>query len=1301
MPPVTQRISDLLGGVSQLAPHRRRPNELESSLNAIHSLSRGFGKRPNTRHVAKLDSTPGNYVTPDVFLLDYGALGRFYAAFTNADLKVWDENGVEQLINFPNGKSYLPVQTVLTKTVTDDFFVVGGVNTPLAGRANGGGTWVRRAFTGTNTDILKCQTYKLLMGILDGSKGWYSPGWAPPTNDYTVQVKAGTNGFSATSIFELGIRVNPATGAGYYATFTQNTPGSFTLNKRTSWTAAPTVLSGPTAFTAIANPTGSLFKTYSIRATGTLIEVIQDGVVIASAVDATYSSGEPQIMGSATAVQQPYMDNFTVIYNTPNPEDTRLMRTATVGARTFVANRTIKVARDATRKAVVQTPQALLYVEHGDYSTQYNVTIDGLQISYETPAGVDASSRRLISTDNIASELTDLLIASFPSYTFAQFGSMIRVARTDNTDFRISTKDGLADTGVRVIKGRVQRSADLPLRCVEDFVLEVVGDPQEATDNYWVKFDVTNADDYRGIWKECARPGEGVALDPATLPHELVFSEEVTTQITAKGFPAFPVVSLVNPTAISEVWSDSQNDAGTVYSGILNGQKYLELWDHNKDYFINLDAANGGPIKLFIPYLVDARAMDETDHLTIEVSYNDAAASVNWTVAARKTITAGQYLQDQMWEIDIPANIGVNFDIRILATYGSGATPTKTGRMRVYPQLVRPTKYWKFAARDLTWGTSTVYPKDTSWIVTCAGLPANYTQLTDMTGAQIANAIEPLVEALAGVDSSVVTNANGTAIRITSTSGTPVTVTVSAVYDDQTHFWNPNVKLGHSDDALVGKTLKNLSDGSLGIINSNYANGLTITGLSGGVENKIRNGDLCVIVDPAKGFAFRQVKWTDRAAGDSITNPWPSFRDEYIRDVFWHRGRLGLLSGGNILFSEVNTPENFYRTVTTDLIDSDPIDVRWAGGNNALFHTAVPWNGETVIFGDTLQVVPKGDPVFGPKTVRLEQLSAYPCDPQAKPEVAGRFVFFARALNGFTQSQVAALYISPRTRVAEAKNLTLDLPTYLTGAPVDFVADSLLNTVFVLTDDRTKLFHLTYQMEDDTPPLVSWGSWQFTGQIMGIDASNGVLTLVMKYGDGVYLETMDLSASSLFLVDRAKDGSTLSPVFSAGSTTWTLPYAVAIDGSEGVVQVVSKADGSVVATTRPSTTTVRAVGDLTLSSLSIGLQYTFEGQPSTIYLRTADYTGIPKADTRKRLQLHRIRFLHEDTKKYDVTVQGAERSVVTYTFSSTTESNASFRVPVMSENEKVTVKIRSTYPTPVWITSAEWEGTFRSPTGLR
>jgi hypothetical protein len=930
MPPVSQRVPDLLGGVSQQAPHLRRPNELEESLNAYHSPSKGFGKRPNTSHVAKISSSPSSFTNAELQVLNHDGQ-KFYVAVLDQDIQVWNENGIAQTVKTPHGKTYLDI-------------------------------------------------------------------------------------------------------------------------------------SGP----------GSI-------------------------------------------------------------------RMATVGRRTFILNREKTVQIDGTSKSPASTSGAVVYVNQGDFSTIYSLTVSGRTVEYQTPAGLVPSDRRDIATTSVAKTLRDLLVLNLgDTFSVVQVGSMLHISRTDGGDFPISVEDGLAGNGLVLLKTTVQSVADLPLQCVGGFVVEVIGDPSDSKDNFWVRFEISDPVTLTGTWEECPRPGEAVSLDASTLPHELVYSDEVVPATTARAL--IPDAEIVFPIdsfeKIVETWQDPLNGSSYLSS------KWVVLNDHQDDIFVNLEGAVGAPILFGIRYEVDTTKLLADETLKLTIALNDGTAGTTWTTHKTLTFPPGLLLKGQVTEVQIAdataKGVPVNYDVRVMVEYESGATPAaaNVGTVLLEPNLNTGVWYYNLTAKDIVFPAGGLYPKGAvvEFILEPDGtfgggdFPFSYTLTSDMTSEALATALAAAIDAVhsATVGTDVVTTSKGPAVRITKAGGsgpTPPLVsrkfdlfssaTIPIVtFDDNERFWNPDISFGFTGDALDGMTFKNLSDGSSGTITDCYDHGFTFGALSGGVTNKIKDGDLCAVIDPnGSQWTFRKVAWKGREAGDTITNPWPSVRGKKIRDVFFHRGRLGLLCENTIVFSEAAVLENLFRTVTVDLIDSDPIDVEWAGGEGR-FHSAVLWNGEAVLMGDRVQVVPRGEPVFSPKSIRLDVLSDSPCDPRAKPEAADRFVFFGRRVKKdgvATSSQVQVLRISPRTRVAETLTATTHVPSYLAGAPIWFAADSAYRLVLVSTEsDRKTLYHLTYSLEDDVAQAFSWGKWQFAGEVLAAKIIEGVVLCVLKYSDGIYLETLDL-----------------------------------------------------------------------------------------------------------------------------------------------------------------------------------------------
>ena len=80
-----------------------------------------------------------------------------------------------------------------------------------------------------------------------------------------------------------------------------------------------------------------------------------------------------------------------------------------------------------------------------------------------------------------------------------------------------------------------------------------------------------------------------------------------------------------------------------------------------------------------------------------------------------------------------------------------------------------------------------------------------------------------------------------------------------------------------------------------------------------------------------------------RAAGDDFTNPFPSFVDQTINDVFFFKNRLGFVTDTSVIFSEADNYFNFFRTTTQQLLDSAPIDVGLSHTHVAILPHAIPF----------------------------------------------------------------------------------------------------------------------------------------------------------------------------------------------------------------------------------------------------------------------------------------------------------------------------------------------------------------------
>lgn len=213
--------------------------------------------------------------------------------------------------------------------------------------------------------------------------------------------------------------------------------------------------------------------------------------------------------GTQKTVVSPSLTYLT----TANPlEDINLV---TVADYTFIVNKSITVTKSGTTSAV-RPAEAIFYVKNGQYLTTYKIDIDGVnRASYQTLDNSNANHASSITTDNIATELYNDLVAAFPTgYTIVRDGSIIYFSKNTGT-FTASVSDGLGGDGLILVKDKIKSFSDLPYKGYTNFEVEVVGDQGTEFDNYYVYWDGT-------AWVETVKSGLDNEFNTATLPHLLI-----------------------------------------------------------------------------------------------------------------------------------------------------------------------------------------------------------------------------------------------------------------------------------------------------------------------------------------------------------------------------------------------------------------------------------------------------------------------------------------------------------------------------------------------------------------------------------------------------------------------------------------------------------------------------------------------------------------------------------------------------------------------------------------------------------
>ena len=93
----------------------------------------------------------------------------------------------------------------------------------------------------------------------------------------------------------------------------------------------------------------------------------------------------------------------------------------------------------------------------------------------------------------------------------------------DNKDFTISTKDSLANTGMKAVYKEVDAISSLPVENKDGFKVKVKGDPELSSDDYYVQFQTAQGQSFgSGSYVETVGNNIITGYEASTMPHQLI-----------------------------------------------------------------------------------------------------------------------------------------------------------------------------------------------------------------------------------------------------------------------------------------------------------------------------------------------------------------------------------------------------------------------------------------------------------------------------------------------------------------------------------------------------------------------------------------------------------------------------------------------------------------------------------------------------------------------------------------------------------------------------------------------------------
>ena len=444
--------------------------------------------------------------------------------------------------------------------------------------------------------------------------------------------------------------------------------------------------------------------------------------------------------------------------------------------------------------------------------------------------------------------------------------------------------------------------------------------------------------------------------------------------------------------------------------------------------------------------------------------------------------------------------------------------------------------------------------------------------------------------------------------------------------------------------------------------------------------------------------------WAPRYAGDNNTNPYPSFVGTKIKDIFFHRNRLGFLSGENVIFSEAGGYLNFFRTTVRTLLDSDRIDVSVSQNEVSDLEHAIPIQDNLLLFSSLNQFTLSATQLLTPAEVTIDQSTKYECDLLSAPVGAGTSVFFATSKGNF--SGVREFYTKSDTEIKEAPEITAHVPKYLEGRIRSLVSSSNLDMLLALsTDDRSSCYVYKWYNSNEERLQSSWSKWEFAANILDVSFNNEKLKFVFEDGS---LHEMDLGSNvDIPLLDQqfviSYDENYLGiryPDYYENHTGWV---ALKPNGeSLGPINLETSVD--FYGTDFNHNLTPEQADyfyQLSKPEIIVGLPYEFKYQLSEQVFKPKEGDTTQLA----RFQLRKMSFNYSDTGNFKVTVDSVGREAVVSEFTGRILGQAenlldqnvivpegTFEVGIQSQPKTTKITITNDSHLPCVFQSAEWEG---------